>query len=99
MPLRVRPADSFFGFRTNRGDCRRASRCERRPAFTVGAAPTPTWPPRCARAQAVKDALAPWHAGYDYDNFEETPSPASAVLPSASYRPLQKIKAACDPAT
>ncbi|MGH3193941.1 MAG: hypothetical protein ACRDOL_43125 [Streptosporangiaceae bacterium] len=40
----------------------------------------------------------PWHAGYDYDNFEETPSPASAVLPSAYYRRLQKIKAACDPA-
>ena len=50
------------------------------------------------RAQAVKDALAPWHAGYDYDNFEETPSPASAVLPSASYRRLEKIKAAYDPA-
>ena len=43
-----------------------------------------------ARAQAVRDARAPWHAGYDYDNFEETPSPASAVLPPASYRRLQK---------
>jgi FAD/FMN-containing dehydrogenase len=48
--------------------------------------------------QAVKDALAPWHASYDYYNFEETPAPASAVLPSASYRRLQQIKAAYDPA-
>jgi len=50
-----------------------------------------------AQARAVKDALAPWHAGYDYYNFAETPAPASAVLPPASYRRLQKIKAAYDP--
>jgi len=50
-----------------------------------------------AQARAVKDALAPWHAGYDYYNFEETPAPASAVLPPVSYRRLQKIKAAYDP--
>jgi FAD binding domain len=52
-----------------------------------------------ARAQvhAVMDTLGPWHAGYDYYNFEETPAPASAVLPPASYRRLQKIKAAYDP--
>jgi len=50
-----------------------------------------------AQAHAVKDALGPWHAGYDYYNFAETPAPASAVLPPASYRRLQKIKAACDP--
>ena len=49
------------------------------------------------QVQAVKDALGPWYAGYDYDNFEETPAPASAVLPPASYRRLQEIKAACDP--
>jgi hypothetical protein len=48
-------------------------------------------------AQAAKDALAPWHAGYDYYNFEETPAPASAVLPPASYRRLQTIKASYDP--
>ena len=47
--------------------------------------------------QAVKDALAPWHASYDYYNFEQTPAPASAVLPPASYRRLQQIKAAHDP--
>jgi serine protease inhibitor ecotin len=49
------------------------------------------------RVQAVKDALAAWHAGYDYYNFEETPAPASTVLPSASYRRLQTIKASYDP--
>ena len=48
-------------------------------------------------AQAVKDALAAWHAGYDYYNFEEIPAPASAVLPPASYHRLQKIKAGYDP--
>src|SRR5580704_10743239 len=48
-------------------------------------------------AQAVKDALAAWHASYDYYNFDETPAPASAVLPPASYRRLQKIKATYDP--
>ena len=46
---------------------------------------------------AVKDALAPWHASYDYYNFEDTPATAAAVLPPASYRRLQEIKAAYDP--
>jgi hypothetical protein len=50
-----------------------------------------------AQAQAVKDALAPWHAGYDYFNSEEVSAPASAVLPPDSYRRLQNIKAAYDP--
>ena len=50
-----------------------------------------------AHLQAVKDALAPWHASYDYYNFEETPAPAAAVLPPASVRRLQEIKAAYDP--
>ena len=50
-----------------------------------------------AHMQAVKDALAPWHASYDYYNFVETPAAASAVLPAASYRRLQKIKASYDP--
>ena len=47
--------------------------------------------------QALKDALAPWRAGYDYYNFEETPAAASAVLPPASYHQLQEIKARYDP--
>jgi FAD/FMN-containing dehydrogenase len=48
-------------------------------------------------AQAIKDALVPWHARYDYYNFVDTPAPASAVLPPASYQRLQKIKATYDP--
>jgi FAD/FMN-containing dehydrogenase len=64
----------------------------------VGATPTPDLTAAVrAEAHAVKDALAPWHASYDYYNSEETPAPASAVLPAASYRRLQKIKAAYDP--
>ena len=64
----------------------------------VGAIPAPGLAgPVRAHVQAVKDALGPWHAGYDYYNFEETPAAASAVLPPASYRRLQQIKAAYDP--
>ena len=66
--------------------------------FAAGAAPTPDLAAAVrAQAQAVKHALATWHASYDYYNFEETPAPASAVLPPASYRRLQEIKAAYDP--
>jgi hypothetical protein len=66
--------------------------------FAVGVTPTPDLAAAVrAQAQAVKDALAPWHAGYDYYNFAETPAAASAVLPPASYRRLQQIKAAYDP--
>jgi hypothetical protein len=47
--------------------------------------------------RALKDALAPWHAGYDYYNFVETPAEAEVVLPPASYDRLQSIKATYDP--
>ena len=50
-----------------------------------------------ARVRAVRDALGPWHASYDYYNFAGTPAQAGAVLPSASYDRLQKIKASYDP--
>jgi FAD/FMN-containing dehydrogenase len=50
-----------------------------------------------ARVQAVNDAVAPWRASYDYYNFENTPATAAAVLPPASFRRLQEIKAAYDP--
>jgi hypothetical protein len=64
----------------------------------VGAAPTPDLAAAVrAQAHAAKDALGPWRADYDYYNFAETPAPASAVLPPASYRRLQEIKAAYDP--
>jgi hypothetical protein len=46
--------------------------------------------------RALKGALAPWHAGYDYYNFVETPAEAEVVLPSASYERLQRIKASYD---
>jgi hypothetical protein len=66
--------------------------------FAAGFTPTPELAATVrGHAQAVKDALAAWHASYDYYNFEETPAPASAVLPPASYHRLQKIKASYDP--
>jgi len=66
--------------------------------FAVGFTPTPELArPVRAQAQAIKDALSPWHASYDYYNFEETPGAASTVLPAASYRRLQEIKARHDP--
>jgi FAD/FMN-containing dehydrogenase len=66
--------------------------------FAAGFAPTPdAAAAAAAQAQAVKDALAPWHAGYDYYNFAETPAAASAVLPAASWQRLQNIKTSYDP--
>ena len=67
-------------------------------SYAAGFVPTPGLAgPVGAHVQAVKHALAPWHASYDYYNFEDTPAPAAAVLPPASYRRLQEIKAAHDP--
>ena len=66
--------------------------------FAAGFTPTPELADAVrAHAQAAKEALAPWHASYDYYNFAETPAPAAAVLPPASHRRLQEIKAARDP--
>jgi len=48
-------------------------------------------------AQALKAALTPWHAGYDYYNFADTPVEAEVVLPFASYQRLREIKATYDP--
>ena len=48
-------------------------------------------------AQAVKDALAPWHASYNLYNFEENPVTADAVLPPDSYRRIKQIKTSYDP--
>src|SRR5262249_48099979 len=51
--------------------------------YAAAAAPAPEVAgPVRAHVQAVKDALAPWHASYDYYNFDETPAPAAAVPPS-----------------
>jgi hypothetical protein len=66
--------------------------------FAGGFTPTPDLVTMVRmQAQAVKDALTPWHASYDYYNFVETPAEAHAVLPPASYHRLQQIKAAYDP--
>ena len=66
--------------------------------YAVGSTPTPDLATEVlGHAQAVKDALAPWHAGYDYYDLVETPAAASAVLPPASYQRLQKIKETYDP--
>lgn len=64
----------------------------------VGATPTPDMANSVrAHVQAAKDALAPWHASYDYFGFEDIPASAAAVLPPDSFRRLQEIKAVHDP--
>jgi FAD/FMN-containing dehydrogenase len=66
--------------------------------FAGGFTPTPELAAVVrAQARAVKDALTPRHSGYDYYNFAETPAGAHTVLPPASYRRLQQIKARYDP--
>ena len=66
--------------------------------FAGGLTPTPELASAVrGHAQAVKNALASWHASYDYYNFDEAPAAASEVLSPASYRRLQKIKAVYDP--
>jgi hypothetical protein len=49
------------------------------------------------QAQALKDALAPWHASYDYYNAADAPASAQALLPTDSYQHLQRIKTSHDP--
>ena len=66
--------------------------------FAVGIAPTPELAEAArTHARALKEALAPWHAGYDSCTFVETPAEAEVVLPPESYERLQKIKATYDP--
>jgi hypothetical protein len=66
--------------------------------YAAGIAPTPELAADVrAHAQAVNDALIPWHASYGYYNLTETPAEAHAVLPPASYHRLQRIKARYDP--
>jgi FAD/FMN-containing dehydrogenase len=66
--------------------------------FAAGITPTPEADEAVrARVRAVKDALVPWHAAYDYYNFLEIPAQADAVLPHPSYRRLREIKAIYDP--
>jgi FAD/FMN-containing dehydrogenase len=66
--------------------------------FAASIAPTPELADAARKqARAVKTALAPWHAGYDYYNFVETPAEAEVVLPPGSYQRLREIKATYDP--
>jgi hypothetical protein len=68
--------------------------------FAVGIAPRPELAEAArTHARALKEALAPWHAGYGYYNLAETPAEAEAevVLPYASYQRLREIKAAYGP--
>jgi len=66
--------------------------------WAVGVTPSPEVTEAVRRdTQAVKAALADWHAGYDFYNAVEVSAPASAVLPAASHSRLQKIKARYDP--
>jgi hypothetical protein len=66
--------------------------------FAGGMTPTPERDEHVrAHVRAVKDALAPWQAGYDYYNFAETPADARAVLPADSYERLRQIKTMYDP--
>ena len=63
-----------------------------------GLAPTPELRSSASRdARVLKEALAPWHAGYDYYNFVETAAEAEVALPAASYRRLREVKATYDP--
>ena len=50
-----------------------------------------------AHAQAVKDALGPWRARYDFYNMADTPARAQALLPAESYQRLRQIKTSHDP--
>ena len=66
--------------------------------FAGGVAASPEQAEAARRSALVlKKALAPWHAGYDYYNFVETPAEAQVVLPAPSYQRLREIKATYDP--
>jgi hypothetical protein len=51
-----------------------------------------------ARLEALKAALAPWAAERGYFNFADTPVDGSSLYPPETYRGLQWVKAAYDPA-
>ena len=66
--------------------------------YGTGVAATPEAVTTVGRqAQALKDALAPWHASYSYYNTMDTPAPVQALLPPDSYQRLQQIKTSHDP--
>jgi hypothetical protein len=64
----------------------------------TGIAPNPElYDAVSVHVEALKDSLAPWHTGYDYYDFADTPADAEVVLPASSHERLQKIKAVYDP--
>jgi FAD/FMN-containing dehydrogenase len=66
--------------------------------YGTGVAPTPEAHAIVAQqARALKDAFAPWHAGYSFFNVADTPASAQALLPPDSYQRLQQIKTRRDP--
>jgi hypothetical protein len=66
--------------------------------YGTGVAATPEAVATVAEhAQALKNALAPWHASYNFYNFSDTPASAQALLPPDPYQRLQQIKASRDP--
>jgi FAD/FMN-containing dehydrogenase len=66
--------------------------------YGTGVAPAPEAVATVSdQAQALKRAVAPWHASYNYYNSTDTPAPAQAVLPPDSYQRLKQIKARNDP--
>jgi hypothetical protein len=66
--------------------------------YGVGVAATPEAVATVGgQAQTLKDALAPWHAGYSFYNTTDTPARAQALLPPSSYQRLQQIKTSYDP--
>ena len=67
------------------------------PTFAAGPRPPPNWPPRCAGRAGRTDALAAWHASYDYYDLVETPAAGqrgatARLLPAAA-----EIKSSHDP--
>jgi FAD/FMN-containing dehydrogenase len=66
--------------------------------YATGVAPTPEAVTTVGgQVQALKDALAPWHASYSYYNTTDTPASAQALLPPDSYQRLRQIKTTHDP--
>jgi hypothetical protein len=65
--------------------------------YAAGVTPTPELrEPVRAHAQALQSALGKWRAGYDYNNFLETPAHAYAAPPPSSHKRLREIKAIYD---
>jgi hypothetical protein len=66
--------------------------------FATGNAATPDAVATISdQAQALKGALAPWHASYGFCNATDSRAPMRALLPWDSYQRLRQIKTSHDP--